>query len=214
MTLLSRDTPGPGAVPPGPGRRLGADARRGQLLQVGLHLLKSSPFDQVSPDLVARVAGVSKGLVFHYFPTKRDLHVAILRAAAAELLAELDPDPAMAPDQRLRAGLDAFVDFIEQQPANYLAVSRSAGSDPGLLAVFEDTRAAVVGIVVQALGLSTPPPGLRIAIRGWIAMVEEAILHWLDGRPVPREALVDFLQKAALTMLPDALALSGPVRKV
>jgi AcrR family transcriptional regulator len=202
-----------GLAPASPtGRRLGADVRRGQLVQVGLDLLKSAPFDQVSPDLVARVAGVSKGLVFHYFPTKRDLQVAILRAAAAELLAELDPDPAMAPDQRLRAGLDAFVDFIEQQPANYLAVSRSAGSDPQLLAVFEDTRAAVVGIVTNSLGLSTPPPGLRIAIRGWIAMVEEAILHWLDGRPIPREALVDFLQKAALTMLPDALALSTPVR--
>jgi AcrR family transcriptional regulator len=200
-----------GLTPGSPtGRRLGADARRCQLVQVGLDLLKSLPFDQLSPDLVARVAGVSKGLVFHYFPTKRDLHVAILRAAAAELLAELDPDPAMAPEQRLRAGLDAFVDFIEQQPANYLAVSRSAGSDPQLLAVFEDTRAAVVGIVAGSLGLATPPPGLRIAIRGWIAMVEEAILHWLDGRPVPREALLDFLQKAALTMLPDALALSAP----
>ena len=198
------------SVMPGPGRRLGADARRSQLLQIGVDLLKSSPFDQVSPDLVARVADVSKGLVFHYFPTKRSLQVAVLRAAAAELLAELDPDPAMAPEQRLRAGLDAFVDFIEQHPANYLAVSRSAGSDPALLAVFEDTRAAVVGIVARALGLSTPPPGLRIAIRGWIAMVEEAILHWLEGRPVPREALLDFLQKAALTMLPDALALSGP----
>jgi AcrR family transcriptional regulator len=207
MAMLSEET-----RPAASGRRLGADARRSQLLQVGLDLLKSSPFDQVSPDLVARVAGVSKGLVFHYFPTKRDLHVAVLRAAAAELLAELDPDPAMAPEQRLRAGLDAFVDFIEQQPANYLAVSRSAGSDPALLAVFEDTRAAVVGIVARTLGLSAPPPGLRIAIRGWIAMVEEAILHWIEGRPIPREALVDFLQKAALTMLPDALALSGPVK--
>jgi AcrR family transcriptional regulator len=208
MAMPSEDT-----RPVTAGRRLGADARRSQLVHVGLDLLKSSPFDQVSPDLVARVAGVSKGLVFHYFPTKRDLQVAVLRAAAAELLAELDPDPAMAPDQRLRAGLDAFVDFIEQQPANYLAVSRSAGSDPGLLAVFEDTRAAVVDIVVRSLGLSAPPPGLRIVIRGWIAMVEEAILHWLDGRPIPREALVDFLQKAALTMLPDALVLPDSARK-
>src|SRR5919206_1813134 len=196
---------------PGPGRRLGADARRSQLLQIGVDLLKSSPFDQVAPDLVARVAGVSKGLVFHYFPTKRDLHVAVLRAAAAELLVELDPDPAMAPEERLRAGLEAFVDFIEQQPANYLAVSRSAGSDPAFLAVFEDTRAAVVEIMAGALGLTAPPAGLRIAIRGWIAMVEESILHWIDGRPIARETLVDFLQKAALTMLPDALALSGPV---
>jgi AcrR family transcriptional regulator len=191
-----------------PGRRLGADARKGQLLEIGLDLIRSTPFDQISADLVAGVAGVSKGLVFHYFPTKRDLQVAILRAAAAQLLTRLDTDPSLPPDQRLRAGLDAFVDFIEQQPANYRAVSRSAGSDPQLLAVFEDSRTAVVGIVAAALGLPVTPPGLRLAIRGWIAMVEETILHWLDDRPISRDQLVDFLQTAALRMLPEALALS------
>ncbi|HLF41458.1 MAG TPA: TetR/AcrR family transcriptional regulator [Acidimicrobiia bacterium] len=190
-------------------RRLDADARRGQLVQVGVDLLRSTPFDQITPDAVARIAGVSKGLVFHYFPTKRDLQVAVLRAATAELLARLDPDPEMPVPERLREGLDAFVALIEQQPANYRAVSRSAGSDPRLLAVFEDTRAAVVGIIAGALGVAEPPAGLRIAIRGWIAMVEESVLVWLEGTPVPRERLVDFLQKAALTMLADAMALGG-----
>src|SRR2546421_7752530 len=190
-----------------PGRRLGADARKGQLLEIGLDLIRSTPFDQISADLVAGVAGVSKGLVFHYFPTKRDLQVAILRAAATQLLTQLDTDPSLPPDQRLRTGLNAFVDFIEQQPANYRAVSRSAGSDPQLLAVFEDSRAAGVDIVASALGLPVTPPGLRLAIRGWIAMIEETILHWLDDRPISREQLVDFLQTAALRMLPEALAL-------
>jgi AcrR family transcriptional regulator len=192
-----------------PSRRLGPEARRAQLISVGLTLMKEMAFDEVTADTVARAGGVSKALVFHYFPTTRDLQVAMLRAAAAELLAELDVGVGLPADERLRVGLDAFVRYIEQQPASYQAVVRRAGSDEQLLAVFEDTRAAVVGIVAGTLGLTAPPAGLRLVIRGWIAMVEECVLHWLDERPVPRHELVEFLRRAALTMLPDALRLGA-----
>ena len=202
-----RDVP-PGAPSP-PARRLGPDARRAQLVAVGLALMKEMPFDEVTAEIVARAGGVSKGLVFHYFPTTRDLQVAILRAATAELLIDLDVGAGLPPDERLRVGLDAFVRYIEQQPASYQAVVRRAGSDERLLAVFEDTRAAVVDIIAAALGAAELPPGLRLAIRGWIAMVEECVLHWLDDKPVPREELVEFLRRAALTMLPDALRLGS-----
>ena len=193
------------ATPPVAGRRLGPEARRAQLVGVGLALMKEVPFDEVTAEVVARSVGVSKGLVFHYFPTTRDLQVALLRAAAGELLAQLDVGRDLPPDERLRVGLDAFVGYIEQQPVSYQAVVRRAGSDEQLLAVFEDTRAAVVDIVAAALGVSELPPALRLVIRGWIAMVEECVLHWLDDRPVPRDELIEFLRRAALTMLPDAL---------
>src|SRR5436190_23947777 len=92
--------PSPGLPEPSPGlpeprsgppnRRLGPDARRAQLVGVGLALMKEMPFDEVTAEIVARAGGVSKGLVFHYFPTTRDLQVAILPAATAELLTDLD----------------------------------------------------------------------------------------------------------------------------
>jgi AcrR family transcriptional regulator len=201
--------PVPSAETPAVGKRLGPEARRAQLVSVGVALIKEIPFDEVTAEVVARAVGVSKGLVFHYFPATRDLQVAILRAAAGELLTELDVGADLPPDERLRVGLDAFVRFIEQQPASYQAVVRRAGSDERLLAVFEDTRAAVVDIVAASLGVSELPPGLRLVIRGWIAMVEECVLHWLDDKPVPRDQLIEFLRRAALTMLPDALVLGA-----
>jgi AcrR family transcriptional regulator len=163
----------------------------------------------VTAEVVARASGVSKGLVFHYFPTTCDLQVAILRAASAELLVEIDVGAGLPPDEALKVGLDAFVRYIEQQPASYQAVARRAGSDERLLAVCEDTRAAVVDIMAATLGFSDLPAGLRLVFRGWIAMVEECILHWLDNKPVPRDDLIEFLRRAALTMLPDALALGA-----
>ena len=153
---------------------------------------------------------MSKGLVFHYFPTTRDLQVAVLRATTDELLASLDVDPDRIPAERLRLGIDAFVAYIERAPASYLAMSRSAGSDPGLGAVFEDTRNAVVAIIQGVLGAEDLPPGLAIGLRGWIAFVEEAALHWVGlGRPIARPALVTFLLDMGLAMLPEAMALPG-----
>ena len=195
-------------------RRLEPDARRRQLLDAGFTLIQTRPYSQVTADEVAKAVGVSKGLVFHYFPTNRDLQVAVVRVAAGELLSRLNVDPDLAPEERLGAGLDAFVHFIETQPANYLAVARSVGSDPALLQVFEETREAVVDLILSAIGLDeNPPAGLRIVVRGWIAMVEESVLHWLEGSPVPRDQLLGFLQRAAAVMLPDALAsFSDPVQ--
>jgi AcrR family transcriptional regulator len=187
-------------------RRLGPDERRAQLVATALDLLKSRPFDEISPDDVARAAGVSKALVFHYFASKRDLQVAALRAAAGELLERLEVGADLPPDRRLGAGLDAYVRYIEQHPENYVAISRSAGTDPQLRAVFEETRSAVVQLILDAIGLPDAPPGLRLITRGWVAMVEETVLYWLGTQHVPREQLLDFLRRAAVTMLPDALA--------
>ncbi len=191
------------------GRRLDADARRDQLTRIGVELARRVPPDQISADEVARAAGVSKGLVFHYFPTTRDLQVAVLRSSTAELLARLGTDHAAAPSDRLLTGINAFVAYIEEHPAGYLATARGIGSDPGSMEVFEETRAGVVDIMRRALGTPELPAGLRIAIRGWIAMVEESVLHWVEDHPVPRDQLVAFLHRAALDLMPQAMAMGA-----
>jgi hypothetical protein len=128
---------------------------------------------------------------------------------AAELVACVDAAPDATPAERLLAGLDAYVAFIEVQPTTYRALVRSAGSDPQLLAVFEETRAAVVDLVASALGTDDLPAGLRLALRGWLALVEEATLHWLDEAPVARADLLAFLHRSALALLADPVAAAG-----
>lgn len=207
MTSATSTSPAT-AIGERPIRRLGADERREQLVRVGLQVLHELPFDQVTADTVAQRAGVSKGLVFHYFPTTRDLHVAVLRAATAELVASLDVDPDATPGERLRLGVAAFVAYIERQPSSYRAISRGAGSDAQLVEVFEETRASVVGIIERGAGFDELPPGLLLAARAWIALVEESVLHWLDHGGIERDELVDFLHRAALTLLADPIAVA------
>ena len=75
--------------------------------------------------------------------------------------------------------------------------------------MFEQTRAGVVALIRSALGTTELSPGLRIAVRGWIALVEETVLHWLDdNEPVDRAELVTFLHHAALHLFADPFALS------
>jgi AcrR family transcriptional regulator len=190
---VARDTPAR--------RRLDPDARRAQLVQLGLQLIKQRPFDQVLIDEVIAAAGISKGLLFHYFPTKRDYQVAVIQAAADDLLATLRPDPELPVLEQLRHGIDAYVGYIEQQPASYTAIVRGAGSDDALLAVFEDTRDAIGELIIQGV-TPDPTPLLRLGVRGWIASVEESTILWLRDRPCSRETLIELCFRAALTLLP------------
>src|SRR4051812_45882941 len=74
-----------------PRARLDVDERRAQLLSLGLERFSERSYDEVSIDDLARAAGISKGLLYHYFPTKRDFYIAALAQAAEQLLAATDP---------------------------------------------------------------------------------------------------------------------------
>jgi len=187
-------------------RRLSPDDRRAQLVTAGLSLLKTSPLDAVTAPAVAAAAGVSKGLVFHYFPTQRELQAAIASAAADELLvmfSSIDPDLEYV--AQLRAGLEGFITYIEQQPASYAAIARDAGSDELLRQVFERTRNAIVEIVCNVVGLPEPTPVMHLYLRGWIAMVEETTLQWVLHRAVTHTELLDYLQSSALDLVARAV---------
>lgn len=189
-------------------KRLAPDARRAQLVRLGLQQIRSRPFDQVLIDDVTEAAGISKGLLFHYFPSKRDFLAAVIRAAAAELLAATQVDPEQPQADRLRAGLRAYIAYIEQQPSSYIAIARGAGSDEQLLEIFEDTRSTIVERITAQLD-ADPSPVLRLATRGWVAMVEEATFKWLEDRPCGRDELIEMLEMAALLVLPRARTLGA-----
>src|SRR5207253_2394425 len=99
--------------------RLGNDERRAQLLEVGLELFSTRPYDGVPINEVAARAGVSRGLLYHYFPTKRDFYVDIVRAAIADAYEFSEPDPNLPPLERLRASVDAWLDYVESNAAGF-----------------------------------------------------------------------------------------------
>lgn len=192
-----------------PRTRLDPEARRAQLVGLGLQMLSTRPLDKVAIDDIAAEAGISRGLLFHYFPTKRDFHVAVARAAADDLLARTAPDPDLAPGARLRASVEAFVDHVTGNRDAYVAFIRgSSGGDPQMLEVYEDTRTAFTDRVLD--GLAVDPrqhPQLRAVARGWVALTEEMTVDWLSRGDLERDQLVGLIE-AALTAL-VAMTLGG-----
>lgn len=184
--------------------RLPPAERRAQLLELGVELFSARPYDDFSLDELAARAGVSKGLLYHYWPTKKDLYVAALREATGQMLALVEPPAGLASEEALRAGLDAYLAYVEDHAGAYRAVLRGGiGSDPDVLGVADDFRRAIHDRVLEAGGLGGAPALVRTAVRAWIGMVEAASLELIEepGR-LRRSELVELLARA----LPAVLA--------
>jgi AcrR family transcriptional regulator len=199
---------------PSSGRaRLELDERRAQLLALGVRFFSERPYDQVAIDEIARAAGISKGLLYHYYPTKRDFYVAALRAAAQQLIDATYTDPLMPPLQRMQLGLDRYLAYVDGCAASYAALLRGGiGSDPEVAAIIEGTRRQFFDRLLAGLPTEKPTPALRTVLRGFIGTVEAASLDWLEHRDLSSEALRDLLIGVLLAVLQVAVgkAADGP----
>jgi len=179
--------------------RLDPVARRAQLIALGVEMLATRTLDALSVEDIARKAGISRGLLFHYFSSKQEFHTEVARAAAAELLQRTEPDVALPPVEALRGAIGAFIDYVEENPDNYKSLVRGAASgDAQMRAIFDQTRATLAGRVVEVVGQLGFELGPRaeLAVHGWVAFAEECTIRWIDTASTDRAALEDLLTKA------------------
>ena len=183
--------------------RLGVDERRSQLLELGLQLFSDHSYDELGIDDIAKAAGISKGLLYHYFPSKRDYYVEVVRRAAGQLIERTDGASSEEVSlEALRRALDAYLDFVDQHARSYVALVRGGiGSDPEVAQLLEATRRTLTERIVSRISAEAPPPLLQLALRGWIGLVEAASLDWLDRREVPREQLRGLLEQMLLATI-------------
>lgn len=169
------------------------DERRAQLLELGLKLFGTRAYDEVSIDDIAAAANVSKGLLYHYFGSKRAFYVAIVRDAAERLTDAVVPpdDEDLPPAARGYVGLAAYLGFVEERADAFAALMTGGnGADPEIAAILDHARQAIVGRMLLELGLHEPRPVFRMAVRSWVGAVEAASLDWLAHRSIPRQTLL------------------------
>jgi AcrR family transcriptional regulator len=179
--------------------RLSPDARRAQLIELGVEMLATRRLDELSVELIAKAAGISRGLLFHYFPSKQAFHLEVAQAAAAEMLRRTEPDVELAPVEALRAALTSFMDYVQENPDNYKSLVRGAASgDARMRGIFDATRTAmaqrVIDVIAQ-MGLEVDAR-TRLAIQGWVAFVEECVVRWIDDATIGRDELLEMLTKS------------------
>ena len=200
--------------PPSSRVRMTPDERREQLLVLGVRLLSTRSLEQLSIETLAEEAGISRGLLYHYFGTKQDFHRAVVRRAADDLVTVTAPVSHGSPLERLATSLTAYVDYVETNYAGYVSLVRgAAGGDETLRTIYEDARAALTDrifdvadsdAVLDELGL-VDTPRVRLLVRGWSAMVEDVVITWVRE---PREVAKDDLLRMLAAALPGMLG--GP----
>src|SRR5215208_1466895 len=173
--------------------RRSADDRRAQLVQIGLELLPTTPVQELTIDEVARRAGISRSLLFHYFATKRDYYTAVTRAAADLLMEHLLPRSGTLAEEQVTGMLDRYVGWVETFRDTHLACVRgAAGGDPWVSEVYEETRARVVVVALGALDL---PGGARRRplVLAWFAFTEDLVGQWTREPTMSRAELLVLL---------------------
>jgi AcrR family transcriptional regulator len=178
-------------------RRLSVEERRSQLLDAALELFAHRVPEDVSLDDVAEAAGVSRPLVYRYFPGgKQQLYEAALRSAAEDLEHCFAEPPEGPLTQRLSRALDRYLAFVGEHDAGFSALLQG-GSVVGTsrtTAIVDGVRRAAAGHILRHLDVAEPGPRLRMTVRMWITAVEAASLIWLDeDKEPPLEELRDWL---------------------
>jgi len=180
--------------------RLDVDERRRRLLELGADLFTRFAYDELSMSRIAREAGISKALLYHYFPSKEAYFVATLEEKSAELAARTAPDPALEPFEQLAGSLDAYLGWIEENASSYDKMIRSAGAVPEVRAMLDRVRGDTARRIVDGLrGEEPASPALRTAVRGWLGFMDGACLDWIaHGRDLSLEALHGLLLSTLL----------------
>ncbi len=166
------------------GRRVRMDPvdRRRQLVGLGLARLVEDPGEELPVDAIAREAGISRSLLFHYFPTKADFHAEVIAAAGRRMFRNVRPPADLAGEAAVRHLATAFVDQVDRRRPFYLALRRGATPLASGTAVHETLRDAVTDLVVEALDLDG---GHRPAVHAWTAYLEDLAVERPGGRATP-----------------------------
>ena len=180
---------------PGPAyNRLDVDERRRQLLELGRELFARHSYEELSMAGIARAAGISKALLYHYFPSKQDYFQATLATAAEEIRELTEPDLELPPAEALATSVQAYLGWIENNQLAYTKLIQGATSHAEVRTLVDRVRDATSTRIIDGLGAGRPVPGqVRAAVRAWLWYMDGACTDWVEHHDYSREQLRDLL---------------------
>ncbi|WP_406329338.1 TetR/AcrR family transcriptional regulator [Streptomyces sp. NBC_00203] len=191
-------------------RRMGVEERRQQLIGVALELFSRRSPDEVSIDEIAAAAGISRPLVYHYFPGKLSLYEAALQRASDDLAGRFVVPEEGSLGSRLLQVMRRFFDFVDDHGPGFSALMRGgpAVGSSKTNALVDAVRHSAYIQMLSHMKIENPPARLELVIRSWISLVESTALIWLEGRRIPRGELEaqlvhDFAALAAVSAAHD-----------
>ncbi len=192
-------------------RRLEHDERRRQILTCARRLFSERPYASVSTSDIAGEAGIARGLLHHYFGTKRDLYLEVVKSLVRM---PSNPVPLQAPGRGIEMVIDQSVDrwltMLERNSGTWLAAigARGLGRDPEVEAILDRAREQAADRLIEALQTyeaDRAPSELRAAIRAYSGFAEAASVEWLQRSRLTREQTHALLVQGFLSIVRDVL---------
>ena len=192
--------------------RMSPESRREQLLELGAKLLATRTLDEISIEVLAEEAGISRGLLYHYFGNKQEFHVAVVRRAVEDLFAITAPRDIDDPLEQLSVSLGAYVDYVAENHTGYVSLIRAAaGGNEELRSIYRQARRSLTDRIfdiagpeqLRELGIEDTP-ATRLLADGWAAMVETVVVAWVeDASGLTRDELLGRLAMALPGIIAD-----------
>lgn len=146
---------------------------------------------------IAQAAGISKPLLYHYFPSKIELFKAAVAEQTAQLQRVIAPTGKGTPLEQLTRSLDAYLRWIEDNARAWSKVMQSAATLPEAGTFIESFRTQTLEqILLRLTGRRKARPVLRSALKGWLGYVDAAILDWIQAGDLGRDQLRDLILAA------------------
>lgn len=196
----------------GPGRRMTPERRRAHLLDAAADLAAGRDLATLSVQEIATHAGVSEGLLYHYFPTKQALLVAAVRRAADAMIAALDAAAHGPPLQMLAAVMAAFLDHVQADPTGWRTLLQARTGELAEIVATCDEHSR--RLALRGLGVDDPSPVLEMTLQGWLELEKGVCLTWLEHPEIPRAAVEDQLTSLLLQAMESAARHDEQTREV
>ncbi|WP_295032584.1 TetR/AcrR family transcriptional regulator [uncultured Microbacterium sp.] len=191
--------------------RLTPEERRAQLVATGVNFLAEHSLDELTMDVLAQRAGVSRPLLFHYFDTRQGMHLAVVTMARDSLLLASEPRDDLEPRARIRDTLLRITEFVRQHQSTFHSLVRGiASGDPAVRRVVDESRDLNAQRLIDAFGELgvADTPALRVALRSWVSFTEESLISLVIERDEDPERVVRFLEAT----LDGVIAATGELR--
>ena len=194
--------------------RLDYDERRQLILDAARRLFCQRPYSEVSMADLAASAGVARGLLHHYFGSKRDLYLAVMRELIQVPTIPLPDDTSLDAQQLWEASVEGWMRLIESNRELWLTAIGAGGTgrDPELEMILDEARELTAARALEALGLdvAAAPAELLALVRGYGGLAQEITREWLERERLTRDQTSALLRAALPALLeqvlPDVLA--------
>ncbi len=185
--------------------RLQVNERRKRIIAVATELFSTHPYDEIGIEDIAKQAGMSKGLLYHYFPTKHDLYLDMLRDVTREIQEKTQVDDSIPAGERLHASLLSLFSLVESHRSLYISLFYSGiGTDVEARAIVDQFMNMITSRTLQDFDIKNNIPLWSLLTHGWVSLLIDVVGQWVTAsqkEQLDKDTIIKVVESAFYGMI-------------